>query len=204
MTENHEELMLRERSPAQAITSTTVSLAVLTIALLFSGSGEAADNEERGWSFFFNSLQVYQRCDSPRADDQAWCSGYVAGVMDAFGGTNDPASDASSLKGCFEKQVSLGEARRFVVENLKSMYADAGEKLSLFPGSRGVIAAVSNDLCDDFSARADDIESELGPQPPFGTTEYDEYVRVKGCMLALKWPQSDCRKLVRDAMHSGQ
>jgi hypothetical protein len=48
-------------------------------------------------------------------------------------------------------------------------------------------------------ALMDGIRRELGPQPPYGTAAFDEYVVLEGCMYVLERTQAECRKIAREA-----
>jgi hypothetical protein len=92
-----------------------VTVLAIVSPLIFGATQLQA--ESRGWSFFLNSKQLYERCLSANDRDRGWCDGYIAGVVDAYGGTDDPQWDAVQLEGCFQKSVSLSVASAKVRES---------------------------------------------------------------------------------------
>jgi hypothetical protein len=174
--------------------------AAVVFAVLCVVVSTDAEATEHGWSFFVSSLDLYNRCSSNAPVDQSWCDGYVAGVIDAYGGSDKPAEDAAHLTGCFAKQLRLSQVKRVTLDSLKEINADSGEALAHFPGSRFIIAGTSVQLCEDSDARWKSIHDELGPQPPSGTPEFKEYVGTEGCMFITGNSLSECRDMARAAL----
>jgi hypothetical protein len=124
------------------------SFRLLILAAFVFVFAHQSQSQERGWTYFFNANQLYTKCNSSSAVDIAWCEAYIAGVIDAYGGSKNHTQDAKALSACFEKKISLRQSRATVLKVLSEMRKDVRSALDHLPGSRTVIAAFSVDICE--------------------------------------------------------
>lgn len=156
--------------------------------------------DERGLQYFVSLKSLYDRCKDPNEAAQSFCAGYVAGVFDALSASPPSVVQkyAVGLAKCADKGISLTQARQALRADLSDKASYGG--INKNPASHTVYAVLMVNLCDPPEERLDRINKELGPMPPVGTPEREEYLGLMLCMDLMKKSQVECRSWIREVL----
>ena len=128
------------------IRSLAYGIAIAT--LLIQSVLAAPDDSEVVGAYFVNLRQFATRCASSDITDNAWCNGYIAGVVDTIGSSRRLQEDQQNARCLHGKRVALSQVRAAVMKGISGMLEDKNSILLNSPAMGSVVAGVVVYLCE--------------------------------------------------------